>query len=98
MSLEDIEKVRKHMAALQKKEDEERKREIKEGDLTNLKISDLPEEEKQFDSPYAMENGSATLLYIIVMAVGAIFNDGLAIWIVATIIYIKFITRHRKKK
>ena len=48
------------------------------------------------DHPNTMENSTATVLYFVVMAVGAIFNDRWLIWIVATIMYLKFITRHEK--
>lgn len=48
------------------------------------------------DHPNTMENSTATIFYIIVMVVGAIFNGRLIIWIVATGIFLKFITRHKK--
>lgn len=54
--------------------------------------------EPQYDHPDTMENGTATLFYIIVMLVGAIFIDRLLIWGMASFIYFKFITRHHKKK
>ena len=47
------------------------------------------------DSPYTMENGTATLFWIVIMAVGSIFKNNWIIWIVATIIWWKFITRHK---
>ena len=43
-----------------------------------------------------MENGTAVFLYVIVMIIGAIFNDRWLIWIVATAVFLKFITRHKK--
>jgi hypothetical protein len=46
------------------------------------------------DHPNTMENGQATIFYILVMLGGLIFNDRWLIWAVATIIYLKFITRH----
>ena len=66
-----------------------------------LKFIDSSEDSKknfhgECDHPNTMENGPATLLYIIVMIGGAIFVDRLLIWIVSTIIYFKFITRHKK--
>lgn len=45
------------------------------------------------DHPDTMENGTATFLWIVVMAVGTIFNGRLIIWIVATIIWLRFINR-----
>lgn len=48
------------------------------------------------DSIYTLENGSATVLYLVSMLGGGIFNDRWLIWVVATFIYIRFITRHLK--
>ena len=48
------------------------------------------------DHPNTMEDSTATLLYIIVMTGGTIFKARWLIWIVTTIIYFKFITRHKK--
>ena len=45
------------------------------------------------EHPNTMENSSATFLWIIVMVVGAIFTGGWVIWIVATIIWRRFIKR-----
>ena len=53
--------------------------------------------DKKIDHPDTMEDGAALLLYIIVMIVGAIFNDKLIIWAFASFIYFKFVTRHNKK-
>lgn len=50
------------------------------------------------DSPYTMENSTATIFYIVAMAIGTFFNARWFIYIVATIIYAKFINRHNKKK
>ena len=47
------------------------------------------------DSPYTMENSTATFLWIIIMGVGSIFKCNLVIWIVSTVIWWKFITRHK---
>ena len=48
------------------------------------------------DHPNTLENGSATILYIIIMLAGSIFNDRMLIWVTATFIWLKFITRHIK--
>lgn len=48
------------------------------------------------DSIYTIENGTATILYIVVMFVAIIFNDRILIWIVASFIYFRFIARHKK--
>ena len=47
------------------------------------------------DHPSTMENSTATFLYIIIMIVGAIFVDRLLIWVAASIIYFRFINRHK---
>lgn len=50
------------------------------------------------DSPYTMENGTATVFYIITMVVGTLFIDRWLIYIAATLIYFGFKNRHNKKK
>ena len=61
----------------------------------------LTEEEKferhvdNLDIPGSMDDGLATILYIIVMAIGIIFVDRLMIWIAATIVYLSH--RFRRK-
>lgn len=52
------------------------------------------ENKEQFDSIYAIGNGTATILWIAVMVFGAIFHDRWWIWIFATIIWFNYITRH----
>lgn len=49
------------------------------------------------DSPYTMEDSTATVLWIVVMVVGSIFKGNWVIWIIATIIWRKFVTRYKKK-
>ena len=56
------------------------------------------EESPKYDSIYTMETGSAVVLYIVVMVVGAIFNDRWLIWIVATFIFLKYLFRYDIKK
>ena len=51
-----------------------------------------------WDHPNTMENSSATILYIIVMAISIIFVHGWMVWIVASVIYFRFITRHKRRK
>lgn len=48
------------------------------------------------DHPDTMENGTATAIYILVMLGSLIFKDFLYIWIAATLIYVKFRTRHKR--
>ena len=50
------------------------------------------------DHPNSLENSEATILWLIVMAVGTIFKGNWIIWIIATIIWLRYITRHKIKK
>lgn len=50
---------------------------------------------KYMDRPETMANGTALLFYIATMVGGCIFKDRYIIWIVATIVYVKFRTRHQ---
>lgn len=54
--------------------------------------------EEYCDSPYTMEDGTATFFYVITMVVGTLFVDRWLIYIAATIIYILFKRRHKRKK
>ena len=47
------------------------------------------------DSPYTMEDSTATVLWIVVMIVGSIFKGNWIIWIVSTIVWWKFISRYK---
>jgi hypothetical protein len=53
---------------------------------------------KNCDHPNSLENSEATILWIIVMAVGTIFKGNWIIWIVATVIWWRYITRHSRGK
>jgi len=78
--------------AIQEREAENAKKEQRYGDAQkNNFYGDC-------DSPYTMENSTATIFYIISMAIGTLFNARWFIYIIATIIYAKFINRHNKKK
>ena len=50
------------------------------------------------DHPSTMENSTATVLYIIIMLVGIIFTDRWLLWIFASIVYFRFITRYERRK
>ena len=50
------------------------------------------------DHPNSLENSEATIIWIVVMAVATIFKGNWIIWIIATIIWRKYITRHKIKK
>lgn len=53
---------------------------------------------KNYDHPNSLENDEVTIIWFIVMAIATIFNGNWIIWIVATIIWRKYITRHKIKK
>lgn len=50
------------------------------------------------DHPNSLENDEATVIWVVVMAVATIFRVNWLIWIVATIIWRRYITRHKRKK
>lgn len=50
------------------------------------------------ESPYTMEDGTATFFYIVTMVIGTLFIDRWLIYIAATFIYLRFKNRHEKKK
>lgn len=68
----------------------------KEKELQKQKSSESPFE--NCDHPNSLENDEATLLWIVVMAIATIFKGNWVIWIVATIVWRKYITRHKIKK
>ena len=88
----------KHRAEEERKQREEYKKYLENGGQP--KRSWQEQMYVDSDHPNTMENGTATLLYIIVMIVGAIFNDRLMIWGMASFIYFRFINRReiRQKK
>ena len=85
-------KSQEHMSQLKKKEEEEKLKKMAEQGI-------VPEKnEPYYDSVNTLENSEALVLYIIVMAIGSIFVDRWWIWIGATIAYLCFKTRHRRRK
>lgn len=58
----------------------------------------IEERFKRYDHPNSLENDEATIVWVVVMIVGSIFNGNWLIWIIATIIWRKYITRHKIKK
>lgn len=58
-------------------------------------IYDKKRNSKYIDKPNTIEDNTAILFYIVVMFGGSIFNDRIGIWIVATYIFIRFMTRHK---
>ena len=71
-----------------KKNDENKKR------ICTLTDEEIHERNRGYDHPDALTNFEATILYLIVMFGGSIFNDRILIWITATIIWFNHITRH----
>lgn len=49
---------------------------------------------KRCDHPNTMEDSTATVVWLVVMLVGSIFKGNWVIWIVATVIWWRFITRY----
>ena len=56
----------------------------------------VPPKKPTYDHPNTMENSTATILWIVVMIVGSIFKGNWMIWIIATVIWFRFITRHSR--
>lgn len=87
-----FDEVDKKFEERDKKREEERRKEIETMGLTYIN-GDTPQK-KHFDHPNTIENSTATFFYVIVMLVGSIFKGNWVIWIIATVIWAKFITRH----
>lgn len=84
-------KMRAEKEALNKKMEKIRKEELKkQGIYSDSYKNTTP----KYDSPYALENGVATVLWLIVSAGALIFNGGWIISIIATIVWFNHITRH----
>lgn len=77
---------------------QEKREEMAANDPMKLKPMTKEEIYGDCDHPNTMENAEATILYIIIMLVGAIFYDRLLIWIVATGIWLCHIFRHQIRK
>jgi len=56
----------------------------------------MPPKKETFDHPNTIEDSTATFFYVIVMFVGSIFKGNWVIWIIATVIWARFITRHNR--
>lgn len=50
------------------------------------------------DHPNSLENDEATIVWVVVMAIATIFKGNWIIWIIATVIWRRYITRHKIKK
>lgn len=90
--------VRRRMQERKIKEEAERLEWERQQRIAMGYPADLPPSKKpQYDSPYAMENGTATFLYIVIMIVGTLFQDRILVYVAATFIWWKYITRHEEK-
>lgn len=88
-----IERLEREMRLEKKKAEQEKIRE----DSRIQGLLENPEPKRQhFDSVNTLENDEATVLYIAVMVIGALFYDRILIWITATIIFFLFMTRHKR--
>lgn len=90
---------------------EEREKELNEF-LEKIKKKDEKQERKKeqqkqnnaatffenCDHPNSLENDEATIIWIVVMAIATIFKGNWLIWIIATIIWRRYITRHKRRK
>lgn len=94
-----MEEMRKYTEKYKKEREELNKHleksRLKELEAKGIKPFDNSQVSKKYcDHPNTIENGTATFFYIIVMLVGSIFKGNWVIWIIATVIWAKFITRH----
>ena len=89
-----FDEVNKEFKERDKKRDEERHKKVELMGLTY--INGNTSYKKHYDHPNTMENSTATFFWIVSLVVGAIFKGAWMIWIVSTIIWWKFITRHDK--
>lgn len=97
-----LESVMKYREYCREKKQKELEKQLKEQGITmeeyqrqQKEIYDRKCNPKYMDKPGTMENGTAILFYIVVMFGGSIFNDRIGIWIVATYIFMRFMTRHK---
>ena len=90
----DMERRRKNLEEKKLKESEEIS--LYGKTIEQMKREQQEEQMRNSDHPDTMEDGTALLLYIVIMIGGAIFVDRWLIWIVATVIYFNFRNRHKK--
>lgn len=89
-----FDEVDKKFKEREEKQDKERLEELAKKGIFPPDPSTYPK--KYCDHPNTMENSTATVLWIVVMLVGSIFKGNWVIWIIATVVWAKFITRHNK--
>lgn len=95
MSFEECQELGRKMKA-EKEELNKKMSQIRDGELRKMGIN--PDDKKivqpKYDHPSMPEDGLITFLYIVLMITSLIFNDFWIPWIILTITYGKFITRH----
>lgn len=87
-----FDEVDKKFEEREKQLEEERRKEIESKGM--IYINGQTPNKKHYDHPNTMENSTATFFWIASLVVGALFKGAWAIWVVSTIIWLKFITRH----
>lgn len=85
---------KKEREEFDKKLEERRHKEWEEKGIKPFDMSTVPPQRQ--DHPNTIEDGTATVLWIVVMLVGSIFKGNWFIWIIATVVWAKFITRYKK--
>ena len=90
-----VRQMRQEDKARESAEREKQNRQIRVA--TGYPADPQPSKKTQYDSPYAMENSTATFLYIVTMIIGTLFQDRMLVYVAATIIWWKYITRHKER-
>lgn len=101
LSREIAESVHKNNERIKKETEEYFRKKAEENGQTPLPQDNRSWEEKMYvdsDKPGTIDNGTATIWYIIIMVVGAIFKDRLMLWVMATFIWWRHITRKSRRQ
>lgn len=77
---------------LQEKQEQIRREELRKRGINPDTINQ--DVKPKYDSPYALDNGLATVLWLIVAIGALIFKGGWILSIVATVVWFNHITRH----
>lgn len=75
---------------------EELKQWRKENNLDQKKTNPWGENPK-FDKPGTMDDSVATFWYIVAMFCASIFQERIVVWILLTIVYMRFKNRHKRR-
>ena len=86
MTMEEIREIQQIGIRMKKKEEARKQEEMK-----RLGITPIPAKKPTYDHPNSLENDEATVLWVVVMVVGSIFVDRMLIWIMATIVYLRYL-------